>query len=199
MHTRRSAPTSFAEKQVFTTGEAAQVCGVSQQTIIRCFDSGRLRGFRVPGSRFRRIPRGNLLQFIKDNGIPPEVLGARRPRVLIVDDDEAILALVEEVLKMDGSFDVETASTGYEAGIQTERFQPDVLLLDFMLPDINGNEVCKRIRENKSTASTQVVIVSGAVSRKEIEGVLADGANSFIAKPFDPMELLERVRELVGV
>ena len=61
-------------KSVFTTGEAAEACKVSQQTIIRCFDSGRLRGFRVPGSRFRRIPRDALLQFMKDNGIPPDSL-----------------------------------------------------------------------------------------------------------------------------
>ena len=61
-------------KTVFTTGEAAEICKVSQQTIIRCFDSGRLKGFRVPGSRFRRIPREALVQFMKDNGIPPDSL-----------------------------------------------------------------------------------------------------------------------------
>ena len=65
---------SWAEKQVFTTGEAAEICKVSQQTIIRCFDSGRLNGFRVPGSRFRRIPRAELLRFMKANEIPTETL-----------------------------------------------------------------------------------------------------------------------------
>ena len=57
----------WADKKIFTTGEAAEVCKVSQQTIIRCFDSGRLKGFRVPGSRFRRIPRDELLRFMNDN------------------------------------------------------------------------------------------------------------------------------------
>ena len=57
-------------KNLFTTGEAAEICNISQQTIIRCFDSGRLDGFRIPGSRFRRIPRENLIKFMKDNGIP---------------------------------------------------------------------------------------------------------------------------------
>ena len=76
----------LAQKKVFTTGEAAQLCKVSQQTIIRCFDSGRLQGFRVPGSRFRRIPRDELIRFMRQNGIPTDALERSRRRVLIVDD-----------------------------------------------------------------------------------------------------------------
>ena len=66
-------------KTVFTTGEAAKICKVSQQTIIRCFDSGQLKGFRVPGSRFRRIPRDALYRFMKENGIPDGCPGERPP------------------------------------------------------------------------------------------------------------------------
>src|SRR6185437_8804050 len=73
-------------KTVFTTGEAADICKVSQQTIIRCFDSGRLKGFRVPGSRFRRIPREALMQFMKDNSIPPDALDNGKSKILVVDD-----------------------------------------------------------------------------------------------------------------
>jgi len=73
-------------KDLFTTGEAAEVCKVSQQTIIRCFDSGRLDGFRVPGSKFRRIPRQSLVKFMKENRIPLDNLDSGRKRVLIVDD-----------------------------------------------------------------------------------------------------------------
>lgn len=68
--------TSSVRKRVFTTGEAADVCGVSQQTIIRCFDSGRLGGFRVPGSKFRRIPYDDLLKFMQANSIPTEAIEA---------------------------------------------------------------------------------------------------------------------------
>ncbi len=78
-------------KSVYTTGEVAEICKVSQQTVIRCFDSGKLHGFRVPGSRFRRIPRESLVQFMKENGIPLDHLESGKKRVLAVDDDEAIL------------------------------------------------------------------------------------------------------------
>src|SRR5215467_10685231 len=74
-------------KTVFTTGEAAKICKVSQQTIIRCFDNGQLKGFRVPGSRFRRIPREALYKFMKDNSIPTDALESGKRKVLLVDDD----------------------------------------------------------------------------------------------------------------
>ena len=84
----------WADKQVFTTGEAAEICGVSQQTIIRCFDSGRLQGFRVPGSKFRRIPRAELIRFMRANDIPLSPLEGLRKRILVVDDDPAILEML---------------------------------------------------------------------------------------------------------
>ena len=77
----------LARKQVFTTGEAAELCKVSQQTIIRCFDAGRLQGFRVPGSRFRRIPRSDLIRFMQQNDIPTDQLESPAKRILLVDDD----------------------------------------------------------------------------------------------------------------
>ena len=135
-------------KNVYTTGEVAQICRVSQQTVIRCFDSGRLKGFRVPGSRFRRIPRDALVQFMKENGIPLDNLESGKKRVLIVDDDQAIVDMLVELLERDGRFEVKTASTGYDAGLATHEFRPDLVILDFKLPDINGNVVCRTLRGN---------------------------------------------------
>src|SRR5271166_5975295 len=86
-------------KTVYTTGEAAKICKVSQQTIIRCFDSGQLKGFRVPGSRFRRIPRDSLFRFMKDNNIPTDALESGRRRILIVDDDAELVELIIDVLE----------------------------------------------------------------------------------------------------
>ena len=188
----------LAEKQVFTTGEAAQVCGVSQQTIIRCFDSGRLAGFRVPGSRFRRIPRKDLIAFMQQNDIPTRMLEDHKPRILVVDDDPAILDLIVEILGCEGRYELITASTGYDAGLLTERHRPDLILLDFMLPDINGNVVCERVRSNPDTANTRIIFVSGATDRSEIDDLLARGADDFIGKPFDPDELVARIDSLVG-
>ncbi len=180
-------------KELFTTGEAADICRVSQQTIIRCFDSGRLKGFRVPGSRFRRIPRESLLKFMKENGIPIEGLESGKKKVLIVDDDAEIVDLLEEVLLRDGRFDVKTATSGYEAGIQTQRFRPDLILLDYMLPDVNGNVVCHTIRRNPEFENIKIIIVSGVIKQDEIDQLLKSGAQDFIKKPFDISDLINRV------
>lgn len=180
-------------KELFTTGEAADICRVSQQTIIRCFDSGRLEGFRVPGSRFRRIPRNSLMKFMKDNSIPLDGLESGKKKVLVVDDDAEIVDLLVEVLTRDGRFEVKTAASGYEAGIQTQRFRPDCILLDYMLPDVNGNVVCHTIRRNPEFENIKIIIVSGVIKQDEIDQLLKSGAQDFIKKPFDISDLINRI------
>ena len=184
-------------KTVFTTGEAAEICGLSQQTIIRCFDSGQLGGFRVPGSKFRRIPRDKLLRFIKENGIPLDGLESDKTRVLVVDDDPDIVELLVDALASDGRFEVRTANTGFDAGVEANRFRPDVVILDYMLPDINGNVVCKTIRESEDLQYTRILIISGVVNRAEVDGLLEAGADDFIKKPFNIETVIERIVELV--
>jgi len=186
-------------KQVFTTGEVAQICKVSQQTVIRCFDSGRLKGFRVPGSRFRRIPRESLIAFMKNNQIPMEALETGRKRVLVVDDDPAIIEMFTELLERDGRFEVKTATSGYDAGILTEQFRPDVLLLDYKLPDINGTVVCRTIRANPVYKHMQIIIISGVADPDEVADLKAAGADDFIRKPFDITDVIGRVAELLEV
>ena len=189
----------WADKKIFTTGEAAEVCKVSQQTIIRCFDAGRLGGFRVPGSKFRRIPREELIKFMRANGIPTETLEGSTRRVLVVDDDANILELFEDLLGRDGRFDVKTASTGYDAGLLTESFRPHLIILDYMLPDINGNVVCERVRQMPHTQHTKVICVSGVVNQSEIDDLLKAGADDFVKKPFDIREVVSRMTDLLGM
>src|SRR4029079_6368177 len=105
---------SATTKTVFTTGEAAKICKVSQQTIIRCFDNGTLKGFRVPGSRFRRIPRDQLFSFMRDNGIPTDALERSKRKVLIVDDDQDLVELLVDAYERDGRFEIRTANNGFD-------------------------------------------------------------------------------------
>ncbi|MEI8190682.1 MAG: response regulator [candidate division NC10 bacterium] len=184
-------------KSVFTTGEVADVCKLSQQTVIRCFDSGRLHGYRVPGSRFRRIPRDALIQFMKEHKIPLDQIEMGKTRVLVVDDDPAIVEMLVELLERDWRFEVDTAATGFDAGLKTRSFHPDVIVLDYMLPDINGNAVCRSIRSDESLNDVKIIIVSGVVDRDHVEKLLQDGADDFIQKPFSIEQLVNRISELV--
>jgi CheY-like chemotaxis protein len=190
-----STAANLGGKQVFTTGEAAIICQISQQTIIRCFDAGRLKGFKVPGSRFRRIPRGELIRFMRANGMPLDRLdGAGKRRILVVDDNEQIVELFVDILSRDGRFEVHSATTGYEAGVETERFKPELILLDYMLPDLNGTDVCRSIRANPEHRDTKIIIVSGVVHQDEISELMDAGADDFIKKPFNIDKLMDRVK-----
>src|SRR5882757_2287034 len=144
-------------KTVFTTGEAAKICKVSQQTIIRCFDSNQLKGFRVPGSRFRRIPRDQLYVFMRDNGIPTDVIEASKHKVLIVDDDEGFVDLVVATLENDGRFEARAASDGFGAGMMIKEFHPDLIVLEVMLQNINCIEVCHRVRTDGSMDDVRII------------------------------------------
>jgi two-component system response regulator RpaA len=186
-------------KTVFTTGEAAKICKVSQQTIIRCFDSGQLRGFRVPGSRFRRIPREALYRFMKENSIPTDALESGRRRILIVDDDQAVVDLISDVLANDSRFETKVVGNGFEAGMQAKEYHPDLIILDVMLPDINGQAVCELIRQSPEMADIKIVCISGMVEEDKIQELRDAGADDFLHKPLDIDELVRRVCRLLDI
>jgi excisionase family DNA binding protein len=186
-------------KQVYTTGEAAKICKVSQQTIIRCFDNGQLKGFRVPGSRFRRIPREALYKFMKDNGIPTDALESGKRKVLLVDDDPDLVEMMSKVLEDDGRFEVRIAANGFDAGMMVKEYRPDLIVLDVMLPDINGKEVCQRVRADNTLEDVRVICISGMIEDDKIQELRDAGADDFLHKPFEIEELIERMCVQLGI
>jgi two-component system, OmpR family, response regulator RpaA len=186
-------------KTVFTTGEAAKICKVSQQTIIRCFDSGQLKGFRVPGSRFRRIPRNELYQFMRDNGIPTDALESGKRKILVVDDDAELVELITDVLDKDGRFEVRSVNNGFDAGMMVKEYHPDLIVLDVMLPDINGKEVCQRVRSDATMDDVKIICISGMVEQDKIDDLRASGADDFLQKPFEVEQLIDRICNLLEI
>ena len=188
----------WAEKDIFTTGEAARICNVSQQTIIRCFDKGRLQGFRVPGSKFRRIPREALIEFMRANRIPLDRIENGVKRVLVIDDDPATGALAE-ALSRTGRVEVRTASSAYEAGMLTVEFRPQLVVFDFKLPDIRGEQVCRTLRGRDPASAPRIVCLSGAVCQAEVDRILEAGAEEHFRKPFNVDRVAARIESLLGL
>ena len=186
-------------KTVFTTGEAAKICKVSQQTIIRCFDSGQLKGFRVPGSRFRRIPREALYRFMKENGIPTDALESGRRRILIVDDDQGVVDLISEVLAGDARFETRVVNNGFGAGMLAKEYHPDLIILDVMLPDINGKAVCELVKNDPTMSDIKIICISGMVEEEKIDELREAGADDFLHKPLDIDELIRRTCRLLDI
>lgn len=183
------------EKRVFTTGEAAKVCGVSQQTIIRSFDAGRLTGFKVPGSKFRRIPRDELVRFMRANGMSLEALGedGAVARVLLISSDQAISRLVESTLKDDRRFSLMVAGNAFDAGLLTESFRPGIVILSTRQDEIDPVAVCRRLRSRAESAEVRILSLGGAGDGARLEALKRAGANEVLIVPCPGDLLLRRL------
>lgn len=188
------------ERQVFTTGEVAKLCNVTIGTVIRWFDTGEISGYKIPGSRDRRIPRDALVDFMTKHKIPLGVLadGARKKRLLIVDDEVGIVEMLAAFFRSLGHYEVETATNGYAAGALTATFKPDVLVIDYSLGDITGLDVAKAIRSNPALSRTRILCMSGFVTAEESEKLLREGIDDFVKKPLDLIDMQQRVIRLLG-
>ena len=142
-------------KKVFTTGQVAKICKVAPRTVSKWFDSGRLRGYRIPGSQDRRIPREHLLRFLKEHGMPLGDLEAEvYHKILVVGADAPLLASLREQLREGDDFRIETAASGFEAGIRAESFHPDCIVIDLAVGRIEAGQIAQNLRKSPDHQST---------------------------------------------
>lgn len=184
----------WSSKAIFSTGEAAQVCNVSQQTIIRCFDSGRLQGFRVPGSKFRRIPRDELIRFMEANGIPLAAIEGPTRRVLCVGRNTAWADGLAEAGAA-ASLTVRTAASGFEAGCEVIAYRPHVVVLDSEMHEVP----IRALRERLGDEGTRLVVVGAFDGEASRAAVLEQGADEALGVPASAEALAEHLRRLVGL
>ncbi|MGH7128108.1 MAG: response regulator transcription factor, partial [Planctomycetaceae bacterium] len=126
-------------------------------------------------------------------------LESGKRKALIVDDDEELVELIRDVLEADGRFEVRVANNGFDAGMMVKEYKPDVLVLDVMLPDINGKEVCQRVREDSTLDDVKIICISGMVEKDKIRDLKDAGADEFVQKPFEVETLIEKMCQLLDV
>jgi excisionase family DNA binding protein len=180
-----------------TLGQAARYLGVAQSTIRKWSDQGRLSAFYTPGGH-RRYRLRDLEAFVAGSAG-----GATAPRsrpaqlVLIVDDDPRIREFVRVNLEMDG-FAVREAGSADEGLAALEDEPPDLILLDVMMPRVDGWQMLQRVRERHGVDSIQVIMFSGQVEHDGTDQAEAGGAQAFVGKPFNPQDLVARAKDLLG-
>ena len=170
---------------LITTGEAASHCRVSLQALRRWIRDGRLKAFQTPG-KHARIDVAEFQRFLKECGMPPYPVGEGypAPRVLVVEDDPDVLSILTSLLAgQSQKLAVETAVDGYDALIKVGTFKPTLLILDVVMPRLDGLEVCRRLKLRPETRDIRILAVTGHTAMAE--SVLAAGAEAFITKPFD--------------
>src|SRR5277367_2152938 len=186
-------------KDVLTTGEVAKICNVAPRTVSKWFDSGALHGYRIPGSKDRRIPLNQLIRFMKQHGMPLNGLMTGCTRVMIVDDEQDIVEVLEKILEDEAKYEVEVARGGFAAGVIAEKFRPHVILLDMHLSDIDAPEVARQVKKNADLQLTKVIAMSGKMSEPESKGVLTQGFDGFLRKPFHVRQVIEAIEDSMAV
>lgn len=184
------------EKDVLTTGEVAKICNVAPRTVSKWFDSGALKGYRIPGSKDRRIPVGELVKFMRAHGIPMDGISSGRTRVLIVDDDAEIVATLQKVLTEQTNYEVHTATSAFQAGMACERTKPHVVLLDLHLGDQQSNDaraLAKLVRDNENLQMTHLIAMSGKLTDGQAAGIRGMGFDGFLKKPFQVRQVVEAI------
>ena len=197
--TTTSASTAARVKDVLTTGEVAKICNVAPRTVSKWFDSGALHGYRIPGSKDRRIPLNQLIRFMKHHGMPLNGLMTGSSRILIVDDEQDIVEVLEKILEDEAKYEVEVAKGGFAAGITADKFRPHVILLDMHLRDIDGREVAKQVKNNPDLQLTKVIAMSGKMSDDELKGLVSAGFDGSLKKPFHVRQVIEAIEDAMAV
>jgi excisionase family DNA binding protein len=187
----RRAPTS--DPDWLTLGQAAKYLGVAQSTIRKWSDQGRVPAFYTPGGH-RRYRRPDLDNFLNRSG--PGGSMQQGPLVLIVDDDERVREYVRVNLEMEG-YAVREAGSADEGLRVLEEVSPDLILLDVMMPEVDGWEMLRRVQEQHGVGTIPVVMFSGKVDEQSAAEATARGAQGFVGKPFDPQQLIEHAKQLL--
>jgi excisionase family DNA binding protein len=184
-------------KKVFTTGQVAKICKVAPRTVSKWFDSGRLRGYRIPGSQDRRIPREALIKFLKEYGMPlGELEEEGLHKILIIGAEKLFTDRLYELLPEADEFKYEQATSGFEAGILAESFHPDTIIIDLSMGRSEALQIAGNLRRNPAYEQTLIV---GLASEDEAspEALTGFGFSEVFKKPFDVALLAERTRTLV--
>jgi excisionase family DNA binding protein len=185
---------------VVTISEASRLCGVSLKTITNWIEQGHIKAHKTVGGH-RRILREDLYRFMDERNIPlPDTAKPdNRKRILIVDDDRIIVETLVLALEEDErGYEVISSRDGFEAGLQVSHFKPDLVILDIMMPDINGYEVCKRIKSAPETRHIKVIVLSAYLDEENFEKMKAFGADACFSKPLPIPDLRREVAKLLG-
>lgn len=182
--------------KVYTSGEVAKMCTVAATTVNKWFDSGQLKGFRIPGSRHRRIPRGSLIRFLRNHQFPLDAVEKEGwAHVLLVSRDEDLIARLQGMPWAESGLSISVTPSAFEAGIQSESSPPDCIVVDFGIGKVEARQFCHTLRRSLSEA----IVIALVPTESDVAQLDRSGITEVFAKPFDPDLLAERIRTLIGI
>lgn len=187
------------QKDILTTGEVAKICNVAPRTVSKWFDSGQLKGYRIPGSKDRRIPLSGLIRFMKEHCIPLDGLQSGKTRVLVIDEDSEIVTVLAKVLADQAGYEVQVANGGFEAGLVAQEFEPHVLFMDMHLQDAPGEKVMRAIKDHDDLQMTKIIAMSGKLTEGQSQHLISRGFDGYLKKPFHVRQVIDLVEEHTAI
>ncbi len=192
------------DTSVFTVHQVSELLQVSPQTIVNWIEAGKLEAYRTPGGH-RRIKRSDLEDFTRKHNMPvfegsseKKEEGRKMKKILVVDDDQVIVETITAGLEEDPhEYEVIYASDGFEAGIQVSHFKPDLLILDIMMPDIDGYEVCRKLKSSEETGHIKIIVLSGYLDEESYKKMREYGADLCFSKPLPLEQLKQEIARLL--
>ena len=186
-------------KDVLTTGQVAEICNVAPRTVTKWFDSGQLKGYRIPGSRDRRIPSGELLRFMKAHNIPTDGLDIGTLRILIIDSDWESADQLAKALIAKKGYDVQTAQNSFDAGLLAQKLVPHAVLLNLQSKDIDATQICKYVRSNEDLGGTKVIAIAENLTDAETQALVAKGFDSVLSNSADCNQAINTIEQVTAI
>ena len=186
-------------KAVLTTGQVARICHVAARTVTKWFDTGKLRGYRIPGSRDRRIPMDQLVAFMKENDMPMDALDDATRKVLVFDPE--IPAAVSDELSGMENYEVRTAATCFDAGVVAREIIPHVIVIALA----NGMTACKAIeigrsvRDHDLLKGTRLFAVAANLTPRKRQKLLSNGFDRCLGAPYTAFDLAEVIEDTMDL
>ena len=186
-------------KNVLTTGDVAKICNVAPRTVSKWFDSGRLKGYRIPGSKDRRIPVNELIRFMKMHNMPTTELSVGKMRVLIVDSNEDAASALADTLQSRAGYEVQTVGSNFETGVVAQKFAPHVLLVNLLAEGIAATEICRNVRDDEDLQTIKVLALANQLSEAESTALLQKGFDGYISDFADATEVIRKIEETTAI
>lgn len=186
-------------KNVLTTGEVARICNVAPRTVSKWFDTGQLKGYRIPGSKDRRIPISELIRFMKIHNMPTATLPLGKIRVLVVDSNSNTASALADTLQTKGDYEVQTVQSNFETGVIAQKFAPHVILINLLAEGIDAADICKNIRTEDDLQTIKVIALANQLSESESAALRQKGFDGCISNPLDTTEIIRKIEEATAI
>lgn len=186
-------------KNVLTTGDVAKICHVAPRTVSKWFDNGQLKGYRIPGSKDRRIPMSELIRFMKVHNMPTSELTVGQLRILIADSNEKTSSAIAEALSSKTDYEVRTVGSNFAAGAVIQKFEPHVLLISLLSEDIDADSICTDIRNSEELRTIKILAIANNLNDSELSALLQKGYDGYVPYCADVIDLIKKIEETTAI